>query len=167
MTAQQKQDAGQTAQPESSGRVEGIFITAGAGQPMVPLDSARAVAGKGLEGDRYFTGTGFYSDGSDGRELTLIEMEDLEQLARTGVTLEPHECRRNLVTRGISLPDLIGKRFWVGEVECLGIRLCPPCNRLEELTRPGPLRGLARSGGLRAHILTSGRIERGDIVREA
>ncbi len=149
----------------SGGQIEGIFITSAAGEPMIALKEARAVAGAGLEGDRYLLGTGFYSDGKDGRQLTLIEAEDLERLEREyGVTLSPVECRRNIVTRGISLPDLIGKRFRIGEIECEGIRMCPPCNHLEELTRPGMLRGLARSGGIRAHILADGVIRIGDAV---
>lgn len=148
----------------TTGRIEGIFITATAGAPMTPLPSAHAIAGSGLEGDRYANGVGFYSDGNDGRQLTLIEQEDLDQLARSGVTLEPHECRRNLVTSGIDLKALIGQHFRIGDVECEGIRLCPPCNRLEDLTRPGPLRGLARSGGIRAHILSSGQIAVGNAI---
>ncbi|RIK44177.1 MAG: hypothetical protein DCC58_08640 [Chloroflexi bacterium] len=149
----------------AQGWVEGIFICPTASMPMISLDAVRAIAGEGLEGDRYQKGIGFYSDGQDGRQLTLIEVEDLEQLESTyNVSLAQHECRRNLVTRGIRLPDLIGKRFQVGNVTCLGIRMCPPCNHLEELTRPGPLRGLARSGGIRAHILTDGVIHVGDQV---
>jgi MOSC domain-containing protein YiiM len=147
------------------GRVEGIFIATAAGQSMIALDAARAIAGGGLEGDRYLLGTGFYSDGQSGRQLTLIEAEDLERMEReTGVRLEQRECRRNIVTRGIALAPLIGKRFKVGEVVCEGIRACPPCNHLEELTRPGPLRGLARSGGIRAHMLSDGEIRVGDEV---
>jgi hypothetical protein len=147
------------------GRVEGIFITTAAGQPMIALDAVRAVAGGGLERDRYLLGTGFYSDRQSGRQLTLIEAEDLERMEwETGVRLEQRECRRNVVTRGITLAPLIGKRFKVGEVVCEGIRACPPCNHLEELTRPGPLRGLARSGGIRAHILSDGAIRAGDDV---
>jgi MOSC domain-containing protein YiiM len=158
-------DTAQGAHPaRTHGRVEGIFITTAASQPMTGLQTARAIAGVGLEGDRYALGTGFYSDGQDGRQLTLIEAEDLEQLHAQGIALEPIECRRNIVTRGIALPQLIGQRFRVGAVECLGIRMCPPCNHLEELTRPGPLRGLARSGGIRAHILSDGVITIGDQV---
>ena len=150
----------------TTGQVEGIFITSAAFQPMQPLESARAIAGTGLEGDRYALGVGFYSDGQDGRQLTLIEAEDLEQLEREhGVPLAQHECRRNIVTRGIALAPLIGRRFRVGDVLCEGIRACPPCNHLEELTRPGPLRGLARTGGIRAHILTDGEIRVGDVVK--
>jgi MOSC domain-containing protein YiiM len=146
-------------------RVEGIFITGAAGEPMIELQSSRAVAGKGLEGDRYLLETGFYSDGKDGRQLTLIEREALETLLdEHGVELKPIECRRNVMTSGIRLNDLVGKRFRVGEIECEGIRLCPPCNHLEDLTRPGMLRGLAYSGGLRAHVLTDGEISVGDPI---
>lgn len=148
-------------------RVEGIFVTTAASEPMTQLETARAIAGKGLEGDRYYLETGFYSDGNDGRQLTLIEQESLEALRRDhDVALAPIECRRNLMTSGVRLNDLVGKRFRVGEVECEGIRLCPPCNHLEGLTRPGMLRGLARSGGLRAHVLNDGQISVGDEVRE-
>lgn len=149
----------------ATGWIEGIFVTSAAGEPMIALHEARAVAGAGLEGDRYLLGTGFYSDGKDGRQLTLIEAEDLERLEREhGVILTPIECRRNIVTRGIALADLIGQRFRVGEIECEGIRMCPPCNHLEDLTRPGMLRGLARSGGIRAHIVTDGVVRIGDQV---
>lgn len=147
------------------GRVEGIFVTTAAGEPMRQLAEAPALAGRGLAGDRYVLGTGFYSDGRDGRQLTLIEAEALEALHREhGVTLTPLECRRNLVTRGIGLNALVGKRFRIGAVECAGLRLCPPCAHLEELTRPGMLRGLAHSGGLRAHVLSDGVIRVGDAV---
>lgn len=149
-------------------KVEGIFITSAAGEPMIALETSQVVAGKGLEGDRYYLETGFYSDGKDGRQLTLIEQESLDALSREhGVQLTPIECRRNLVTSGIRLNVLVGKRFRVGDVECEGIRLCPPCNHLEELTRPDMLRGLARSGGLRAHVLNDSQISVGDEVREA
>ena len=88
----------------ATGQVEGIFITTAAGQPMQRLETARLIAGTGLEGDRYALGTGFYSDGQPGRELTLIEAEDLERMEReTGVQLAQDECRRNIVTRGIAL----------------------------------------------------------------
>lgn len=147
------------------GQVEGIFTTTAQSEPMVEHRSIRAIAGKGLEGDRYLLETGFYSDGNDGRQLTLIERESLEALKREhGVELLPIECRRNLMTSGIRLNELVGKRFKVGEVLCEGIRLCPPCNHLEDLTRPGMLRGLARSGGLRAHVLNDGVISVGDPV---
>src|SRR5437588_12748987 len=95
-----------------TGRVEGIFIAPEAGAPMVARERVQVVAGRGLERDRYFDGRGYYSQVPPltGRRLTLIAAESLEALARdTGISLAPQECRRNLVTRGIVLDDLIGK----------------------------------------------------------
>src|SRR5687768_3648817 len=93
---------GATMDAETRGTVEGIFSTPAAFQPMTALAEARVVAGRGIDGDRYFLETGFYSDGKDGRQLTLIEAEALEALQQEhGVELAPVECRRNVVTRGI------------------------------------------------------------------
>ncbi|MEZ4573041.1 MAG: hypothetical protein R2849_22515 [Thermomicrobiales bacterium] len=145
-------------------KIEAIFTAPAASEPMIQHERIRAIAGQGLDGDRYTLGTGFYSDGQEGRQLTLIEAEDLEQLNAGGVELSRQECRRNLVTSGVDLPPLIGKRFRIGDVLCEGIKVCPPCNHLEDLTRPGPLKGLARSGGIRAHILSDGFIAVGDDI---
>ena len=76
------------------------------------------------------------------------------------------EARRNLVTRGIGLNDLVGRRFTVGEIECVGDRLCDPCSHLEKMTKPGVLKGLVNRGGLRANIVRGGRIAVGDEVTE-
>lgn len=150
------------------GRVKGIFVAPAAGAPMVARERARVVAGRGLEGDRYFDGRGYYSQVPPltGRRLTLIEAESLDALAReTGITLAPHECRRNLVTRGIRLDGLIGRRFRVGAIECYGERSCPPCGYLEELTgKRGLNRGLTDRGGIRAEILLDGEIALGDAI---
>ena len=80
--------------------------------------------------------------------------------------LGPGESRRQITTRGVRLLPLVGKRFYVGEVECIGIEDNPSCNHLQKLTQPGVLRGLARSGGIRADILSSGTIRTGDAIRE-
>ncbi len=150
------------------GRVAGIFIAPAAGAPMIAREQARVVAGRGLEGDRYFDGRGYYSNVPPltGRRLTLIEAEALEAMAReTGITLAPNECRRNLVTRGIGLDALIGKRFRVGAIECYGERPCPPCGYIEELTgKPGLNRAMTGRGGIRAEILLDGEIAIGDLV---
>jgi MOSC domain-containing protein YiiM len=150
------------------GLVESIHIAAEPEQPTRPVESARAVPGKGLEGDRYFTGEGTYSQvRKPGRELTLIEAEAIEGLAREHtIELGPGESRRNVVTRGIGLNDLVGRRFTVGEVECVGTELCDPCDHLQKLTQPGVLKGLANRGGLRADIVSGGRIAVGDAVSD-
>ena len=151
--------------PEGAGVVELVALSAEAEGPMTVADSAEAVAGRGLRGDRYERGEGTFSN-PDGRgyDLTLVEAEALEDLAAGGVELAPAEARRNLVVRGISLDGLIGRRFRVGDVECFGQRRCEPCAHLERLTRPGVLRGLVHRGGLRADVLSGGEIRTGDRV---
>lgn len=152
------------------GRVIGIFTCSAESQPMTAHAKIEAVAGSGLAGDRYALGTGFYSARplpGGARELTLIEEESLAAIAAdSGIELTKIECRRNLVTRGITLGALIGKRFMVGPVLCEGVRDCPPCEHLEELTGKQVMKPMARRGGLRANILTSGAISLGDEIVE-
>jgi MOSC domain-containing protein YiiM len=155
-----------------AGEVVAIHVASGAGAPMQPLASAEAIAGEGLRGDRYQTGAGFYSavpTDPGARELTLIAEETLAAvLAETGIDLPLHEHRRNITTRGIDLPSLLGQRFRLGEVICEGVRDCPPCNHLEKLTGKAVLAPLVHRGGLRARIVIGGTIRVGDtIVRDA
>jgi MOSC domain-containing protein YiiM len=134
---------------------------------MVPVEEVRAVAGRGLEGDRYFYQRGTHSKrpGPD-REVTLIEIEAIEALKREyGVELKSGASRRNIVTRGIPLNHLVGREFRVGEVTLRGLHLCEPCTHLERLSQRGVLRGLIHRGGLRAQILTDGMIRVGDDVQ--
>jgi hypothetical protein len=150
---------------ESVGTVELIVLTSEAEGPMRSVSAAEAVEGRGLLGDRYERKAGTFSKpGGRGYDLTLVEAEALEELSAKGVELAPIEARRNLVVRGIALDDLIGRRFRIGEVECYGQRRCEPCSHLERLTQPGVLRGLVHRGGLRADVLSSGRIRIGDSV---
>jgi hypothetical protein len=150
---------------ESVGTVELIALAAEAEGPMQAVSSAEAVEGRGLLGDRYERQVGtFSSPKGGGYDLTLVEAEALEELSAKGVELSPIEARRNIVVRGIALDELIGRRFMVGEIECYGQRRCEPCAHLERLTRPGVLRGLVHRGGLRADVLSSGRIRTGDRV---
>lgn len=152
--------------PAGRGTVETIAVAAEAEGPMTVVPSARAVADRGLVGDRYERGEGTFSNPSGrGYDLTLVEAEALEELVASGVELAPAEARRNLVVRGIALDGLIGKRFRVGGVECFGVRRCEPCSHLERLTRPGVLGGLVHRGGLRADVLAGGEIAVGDAVR--
>ena len=78
--------------------------------------------------------------------------------------LSAAETRRNVLTPGIDVNALVGKRFRVGDVECRGIELCEPCTHLQSLTRPGVLNGLVHRAGLNADILTDGEIALGDAV---
>ena len=136
--------------------VEAIHL----GEPESPrlrsVDSVRAVAGKGLDGDRRY----FYDGGAEpGRALTLVEAENVE-----AVGLAPGETRWQVTTRGVRLNDLVGKRFRVGEVECYGVELCEPCTHLQSMTRPGIIKELTHRAGINADILTDGTIAVGDPV---
>jgi MOSC domain-containing protein len=151
-----------------SGQVQEIYVVSTAGAAPRPVEAVDAIAGRGLEGDRYYEGGGtFFEERKPGQDLTLIEAEAIEGLAsEDGIVLGPGESRRNVVTRGIGLNDLVGRRFAVGEVECVGRRLCDPCSHLQKLTKPGVLKGLANRGGLRADIVRGGRLTVGDSVRD-
>jgi MOSC domain-containing protein YiiM len=130
------------------------------------VGSVKAIAGRGLEGDRYFNHCGAYSNHpGDGRQVTLIELEAIEALRRDyGIALEPGSPRRNIVTRGLALNHLVGKQVRIGAVNLRGTRLCEPCMHLEGLSSPGAMRGLIHRGGLRAEILTGGTIRVGDEI---
>jgi MOSC domain-containing protein YiiM len=150
------------------GEVIAIHIARAAGEPMQAVESATAFAGEGLEGDRYRNGVGFYSQvptDPGARELTLIAEEALAEVtAETGIPIPLHEHRRNITTRGIDVDALLGQRFRLGEVICEGVRACPPCNHLDELTGKPLLKPLARRGGLRARIVTGGELRIGDHI---
>jgi MOSC domain-containing protein YiiM len=118
------------------------------------VESVDAEPGRGLDGD-------YHSD------LTLIAAEALEGLREdTGIELTGERSRRNVLTRGIDLNALVGRHFRVGGVEALGLELAEPCTKLQRISgEPGVLRGLVHRGGLRADVLSSGRITVGDEVR--
>src|SRR6188508_3248273 len=141
------------------GSVAAILVAPEAEAALAPVDDVAAIAGRGLEGDRYAAGQGTFSGPGRGYQLTLVEAEVLEE-----IDLPWPEARRNVVTRGIALNGLVGRRFRVGSAECVGRRLCEPCAHLEKLARPGLLRPLVHRGGLRADILADGRIRVGDGV---
>ena len=139
------------------GSVAGLLIAPEAEAPLVAVESVVAIAGRGLDGDRYAAGRGTFSGPGRGYQLTLVEAETLDELK---VSWE--RARRNVVTRGVSLNPLVGRRFRIGEVECIGRRLCEPCAHLERVSGAGLLRPLVHRGGLRADILVGGTIELGD-----
>ena len=120
------------------GTVVSIHVASEASGQMKCITEVRAVPGRGLEGDRYFTGTGFYSKKSSfgGREVTLIEIESVEALfrgvlnaegERLGISLTAADTRRNIATSGVPLNNLVDREFHVGAVLMRGVRLCEPC----------------------------------------
>lgn len=142
-----------------TGTVEAILVAAAAEAAMRRMDETEAVAGRGLAGDRYGEGRGTFGGRDGGYELTLVAAEALED---AGVS--PEEARRNVVTRGVDLDALIGRRFRLGGAELVGRRRCEPCAHLQRLTRPGVLRALVHRGGLRADVLAGGPLRVGDRV---
>jgi hypothetical protein len=148
-----------------SGVVEAVAIADRATAPMRLVPVAQALAGRGLVGDRYAVKAGTFSSETPtarGHDLTLIEAEVLDGLLLPGERrLTYADARRNVVTRGVDLNALVGRRFLIGDVECLGQRLCEPCAHLERLTEPGTLKALIHRGGLRADILSDGAVAAG------
>lgn len=151
------------------GTLISIHIAATAGAPVEQRDSAEAIAGRGLQGDRYFDGAGYWSKHPGvGRQITLIEVEAIEALEREKkIVIAPGAARRNLVTRGVPLNHLVGREFQIGEVRLRGTRLCEPCDYLEGLTTQGILTGLIHRGGLRADVVSGGTIRVGDTIVES
>jgi MOSC domain-containing protein YiiM len=150
------------------GTVEAIAVASTATGPMQLVEEAQALAGRGLEGDRYAAKAGTFTPragSGGGYDLTLIQAEVLDELVLTeDRRLGYAEARRNVITRDVDLNALVGRRFRVGDVECFGQRLCEPCAHLERLTTKGVLRGLIHRGGLRADVLTDGRIGIGSAI---
>lgn len=148
-----------------------IHIAPAASYEMEELAAAVCVAGRGIEGDRYFLGTGTYSPRPDVREITLIEQEALDAIARNDpplqegpVALAPEEHRRNLTVRGVPLNHLVGRRFRVGEVVLRGGRLNFPCKYLENLLDRPLFLPLYNRSGLNCGIEKGGVIRPGDVI---
>jgi MOSC domain-containing protein YiiM len=138
------------------GRVEAIRIAPEHEQLPEPVETVE-VTGDGLTGDRYF-GRG---------DITLVEEEALAAFTEeTGIPLSHAEIRRQVLTSGIRLNDLLDKRFRVGGVEAVGVEWCEPCNHIQTLTYPGVLKGMVHRAGLRADIVQAGTISVGDEVDE-
>ena len=149
-----------------AGVVTAVFTAPESGADCISHDARRALAGVGLEGDRYATGRGeFSAPGRSGQALTVIAEEAIAQAQANGARIDPATARRNVVTSGIELEPLIGRRFAIGTATLRATRPAEPCAHLERLTHPGVLRGMVHLGGIRADVLTDGDIRVGDGVR--
>lgn len=148
-----------------AGVVEAIYVTAKGGEPMVKVEEVRAVADGGLEGDRYMTRTGYWTN-IDECQVTLIEGEVLDQIASgSDVRVKDGEHRRNIVTRGIELDTLAGRQFTVGEAVMIFDRPRPPCGYIQTITQKGMTKALGgMRGGICARVLTSGAIRPNDSI---
>ena len=148
---------------EAGPQLEAIYISPQAGAPMVRLGQVAAIAGCGLEGDRYLLGTGRFSP-RDVCEVTLIAAEALEKMeADFGVAVSDGQHRRNLVLRGVDLDELNGHRFSIGgEVVLEYDRPRPQCGYLQRITEPGMTRAMGRGAGIAARVIEGGLIREGD-----
>ncbi len=146
------------------GTIEAIFVVAAGGQPMQAVNEVVALEGCGLKGDRYCSRTGYWT-GIDECQVTLIQGEHLDKIFRmTGIHVHNGEHRRNIVTRGIQLEQLRGRRFQVGEVILEYDRPRPPCSYVESITEPGMMRALMGRGGICARVVHGGKIRVGDYI---
>lgn len=141
------------------GRLEWIGVRPARREPMAPLDSVRAVAGQGLEGDHRMKKTA-----GSGRQVTLISREFIAQIAHfTGLAeIDPALLRRNLVVSGVNLNALRHQQFRIGEALLEASALCHPCSRMEEALGKGGVAAMLGHGGLCCRILESGQLSRGD-----
>jgi hypothetical protein len=138
------------------GVVEALVLAPDAEAPVLAVDEARAIAGHGLQGDRYAAGQGTFASGRPGSALTLVDAAVLDTFDREV------DHRRNVVVRGADLNALVGREFMLGEVRCRGRRLCEPCAHLDRLNGGGVLRPLVHRAGLRADIIGDGVVRVGD-----
>jgi MOSC domain-containing protein YiiM len=147
------------------GRVISIFVAPKSAEEMVPLSSVRALADRGLEGDRFFRDSWNAIARSD-KAVSFIEDEVLELAAEElGLESIAQKTRRNIVTRGVPLIDLLHREFVVGDVRMRGIRLFEPCGHLVQVSKlPGIFKALNHRSGLKAAILTDGVIGVGDRI---
>lgn len=143
------------------GSVKELWIAAETAGPLHTVQRVLAIAGQGLQGDRYAAGAGtWHNYPARERQVTLISIEALEEASeQIPGGLSPSETRRNVVTKGVPLDGLLGQKFLVGEALLRGMKICRPCTHLERLTGKGLIKALLDRGGINAEILRSGAIE--------
>jgi MOSC domain-containing protein YiiM len=153
------------------GKLLAIAIARQAKGPMENAATIEAVVGEGLRGDRYGAGIGaaqFKGRRKPENEVTLIAREAIEAANdEFNLTIEHLDTRRNLLTEGVLLNDLIGKKFCVGEVVLKGLERCEPCGYLEKRTFAGIQEALKGRGGLRCCVIEGGELRVGDGISDA
>ncbi len=147
------------------GRVLSLHIAPASGQPMISVPQVHAVSDRGLEGDRFFHSS-WSAVGRPDKAVTLIEQETIEAAGEElNQKLVSGEIRRNIVTRGVPLLQLLNQEFIIGDVVMRGLRLFEPCMRMESLSGvPGICKALVHRSGLKATILVEGVIRVGDSI---
>ena len=142
--------------------VSNICITPVSGEKMQEINSVEVIANKGIVNDRYFK-----EDNDKDIQITLIESENVDYYNHiSGTNFLPNHFRRNVITKGISLNELVGKEILVGEVKMKVHRLCDPCRYLQELlVQKNLVKKLLNRGGLRCELLTNGCINVNDVIK--
>lgn len=150
------------------GEVVSINVTPVAGGRLESVQVAELQSGAGISGDRYARKQGTFSvklESTNDWEVTLIELEEIQRYNQSqGTTWSAGDFRRNIVTRGVRLNDLVGQRFVVGDSLLEGVRLCEPCAHLGSLLGSTIVKGMAHRAGLRARIINGGNVRPGDSV---
>ncbi len=149
---------------EKRGTVEEIFVTGEGSAEMSKVDEVETVEGGGIRGDRYREGTGFWTQYGDVCQVTLIQGEHLDEIEEQGLAIRSGQHRRNIVTQGVDLLALRGKRFRVGEVLLEFDRSRPPCKHVQDLSEYGMTRALRNRGGICARVLEPGSIRVRDSI---
>ena len=142
-------------------KVYKLGISTNNNQTISEVNSIKVLVNQGIVGDRHFNE---FNDPYN--QITLIESENIDYYnIKYGQNIPYKDFRRNIITKGIKLNDLVGKRFKIGKVELEGIDLCRPCKHLSEiLDQDNIIKEFLRRGGLRCQILTSSTIEVGDKI---
>ena len=155
--------------PGWNGSVVALHSCAAAGQPMQPFETLQLLAGRGIAGDRYLLGTGYYSaKPEEGRQVPLFEVETLEALQRDyGIALTAAEHRRNVTVAGVPLNHLVGRRLRIGDTLVEATRLSIPCRYIEEVTGKPVFKPLIHRSGLNCRILEGGPVSTGAPVTPA
>ena len=143
--------------PMSEGTVVEINIAPEEAAPTHPVDRITVEVGHGVVGDRHYAPDGL---AEPGHALTLIEAEAIEaaNAEHPDLQMTAGLSRRQVLTRGIELNPLVGKRFRVGDVLCEGVELCEPCTHLQAVVGRPLLREMVHRAGLNAAVLEGGEI---------
>ncbi|MCK6439815.1 MAG: MOSC domain-containing protein [Planctomycetes bacterium] len=148
-----------------SGRVVAIYVRPNTGEAVKNVSRCSATAGGGLDGDYLSRSETPLKKNERQRGITLIEQETLDAIREDGFKLKPGASRRNVVTQGVRLNDLVGVEFHVGGARLRGTALCHPCSSLEQTNAmPGLMKALLERGGLCAEVIAGGEIKEGDEI---
>ena len=150
----------------SEAKVVTIFTGPVEGGPVQEQEAVNAVAGAGIEGDRYWQGEIPPEERDPTEEITVVPIEGIRAAAEeSGVDITPADMRRNIVTEGLDVRALIGKKFWIGEVQVEGLKDNPACAHLQRLAGKPLLKPMVDKGGIRGRIVSGGTIKQGDAIR--